>query len=73
VVASSESRSAKSTECGRSELDLAADFLAGPFAGDFLADFRGDFLAAFFALELPDFLDDLEFVDALAMFCYGME
>jgi len=54
-------------------LDLAADFLAADFAGDFLADFRGDFLAAFFALELPDFLNDLALVDALAMFSYGME
>ena len=75
MVASSESRSAKSTECGRSLLDVAADFLAAGFlaarfADDFLTDLRGDLRADFFALDLPDFLDELERVDALAMVCY---
>jgi len=80
VVASSDSRSAKSTECGRSLLDVAADFLAAGFlaagflaarfADDFLTDLRGDLRADFFALDLPDFLDELERVDALAMVCY---
>ena len=45
-------------------------FLAARFADDFLTDLRGDLRADFFALDLPDFLDELERVDALAMVCY---
>jgi hypothetical protein len=65
VVASSDFRSGNSRACGRLVLDLAADLPLDFFAA-LAVDFLTSLLADFFA-DLPDFFDDLERADALAI------